>query len=226
MSKRRGDRLETSLRLKKVSPMTETQADVFQAYAEGKHLFLYGSAGTGKTFISLALALAEVLRPGSVYKKVIIVRSAVPSRDQGFLPGNIYEKMAAYMAPYIAMLSNLFDRGDAYEILSQKRIVECTSTSHLRGMTFDDCIIIADEVQNYSFEEADTLITRVGNNCKMVICGDLAQTDLVKKHDTTGFPRFYDIIERMEEFECLEFTPDDIVRSGLVKSYILRKMGL
>ena len=217
-------RLDQSFRLKKISPMTDTQSDVFDAYSEDLNLFLYGSAGTGKTFISLYLALKEVLNPNSPYRKVYMVRSSVPSRDMGFMPGNKQEKMAVYEAPYIAMVNNLFGRGDAYQISSQKNVFEMLSTSFLRGITFENCIVIADEIQNCSFQELDTLITRVGNNCRIIMCGDIEQCDLYRsKYDTTGLPAFMQILDGMECFEFVEFMAEDIVRSGLVKEYILQK---
>jgi phosphate starvation-inducible protein PhoH len=219
--------LDQSFRLKKISPMTDTQSDVFDAYQEDFNLFLYGCAGTGKTFISLYLALKEVLNPNSPYRKVYMVRSSVPSRDMGFMPGSKQEKMAVYEAPYIAMVNNLFGRGDAYQVAAQKGVFEMLSTSFLRGITFENCIVIADEIQNCSFQELDTLITRIGNNAKLIMCGDIEQCDLYRnKYDTTGLPAFMKILDEMECFEFIEFMAEDIVRSGLVKEYILMKRKL
>lgn len=219
--------LDQSFRLKKISPMTDTQSDVFDAYSEDLNLFLYGCAGTGKTFISLYLALKEVLNPNSPYRKVYMVRSSVPSRDMGFMPGNKQEKMAVYEAPYISMVNQLFGRGDAYQVAAQKNCFEMLSTSFLRGVTFENCIVIADEIQNCSFQELDTLITRVGNNCRIIMCGDIEQCDLYRsKYDVTGLPEFMQILEGMDCFEFVEFMAEDIVRSGLVKEYILMKRKL
>lgn len=216
---------EISLKLKKISPMTDTQADVFDAYSEGQNLFLYGCAGTGKSYVSLWLALKQVLNPDTPYYKVHIVRSSVPSRDMGFMPGKLAEKMSVYEAPYISMVNDLFGRGDAYQIAKQKNLIEITSTSFLRGVTFENCIVIFDEAQNASFAESDTLITRMGENSRLVVCGDLAQCDLLRnKYDQTGLPKFIDIIEKMKSFEFVEFFAEDIVRSGLVKEYILEKL--
>ena len=230
MSKRKrtnGDNqqsLDQSFRLKKITPMTDTQSDVFDAYSEELNLFLYGCAGTGKTFISLYLALKEVLNPNSPYRKVIMVRSSVPSRDMGFLPGNKAEKMSVYEAPYISMINTLFGRGDAYQVAVQKGVFEMLSTSYMRGATLENCIVIADEVQNYSFQELDTLVTRPGQNCRMIMCGDVEQCDLIRnKYDTTGLPQFMKIVDQMDSFEFVEFMPEDIVRSGFVKEYILAK---
>lgn len=219
--------LDQSFRLKKISPMTDTQSDVFDAYYENFNLFLFGCAGTGKTYISLYLALKEVLNPNSPYRKVYVVRSSVPSRDMGFMPGKLQDKMAVYEAPYISMLNDLFGRGDAYQIAVQKGVFEMISTSFLRGVTFENCIIIADEIQNCSFQELDTFITRIGNNTKVIICGDIEQCDLFRnKYDTSGLPQFTKILEGMPSFDFIEFQAEDIVRSGLVKEYILQKRTL
>jgi phosphate starvation-inducible protein PhoH and related proteins len=216
--------LDQSFRLKKIVPMTDTQSDVFDAYFENFNLFLYGCAGTGKTYISMYLALKEVLNPNSPYRNVYIIRSSVPSRDMGFMPGKLQEKMAVYEAPYIHMLNDMFGRGDAYQVSTQKGVFEMISTSFLRGLTFENCIVIADEIQNCSFQELDTLITRIGNNTRLILCGDIEQCDLVKsKYDTTGLPHFHRIIDGMPSFEFIEFQPEDIVRSGFVKEYILQK---
>lgn len=219
--------LDQSFRLKKIAPMTDTQSDVFDAYYENFNLFLYGVAGTGKTYISLYLALKEVLNPNSPYRKVYVVRSSVPSRDMGFMPGKLQDKMAVYEAPYISMLNDLFGRGDAYEVAVQKRCFEMISTSFLRGTTFENAIVIADEIQNMSFQELDTLITRIGNNAKVIMCGDIEQCDLIRnKYDTTGLPAFKKILDGMQSFDFVEFQAEDIVRSGLVKEYILQKRNV
>ncbi len=220
-------KLDQSFKLKKVVPMTETQQDVFDAYQEKFHLFLYGCAGTGKTYISLYLAIKEVLAYNSPYHKVVVVRSSVPSRNMGFLPGKVDEKMAVYETPYHAMLNNLFGRGDASVIARQKGFFDMVSTSFLRGVTLEDCIVIADEVQNYSFQELDTLATRLGNNAKLIMCGDIEQCDLIQsKYDQSGLPEFIKILEMMESVDFIEFLPEDIVRSGFVKEYITRKREL
>jgi phosphate starvation-inducible PhoH-like protein len=216
--------LDQSFRLKKIAPMTDTQADVFDAYYENFNLFLYGCAGTGKTYISLYLTLKEVLNPNSPFRKVFVVRSSVPSRDMGFMPGKLQDKMAVYEAPYVAMLNDLFGRGDAYQVAVQKGVFEMISTSFLRGVTFENCIVIADEIQNCSFQELDTFITRIGNNTKVVLCGDIEQCDLFRsRYDVSGLPKFMEILDHMKSFEFVEFQPEDIVRSGIVKEYIMQK---
>ncbi len=213
--------------LRKVSPLTPNQQSTFECYESGQNLMLHGFAGTGKSFISLYLALREVLSPGSIYDKIIIFRSVVPSRDMGFLPGNIKEKAKVYESPYKYICDELFDRGDGYDILKMKRLVEFETTSYLRGQTFERTILIVDELQNMNFGELDTIMTRVGKNSKIIFCGDFRQTDLIKDSEKSGLVKFINIIKRMNSnFAYIEFGQEDIVRSGLVKDYIIKRTEL
>lgn len=230
MSKRKKDHNQSQLsgvqglKLKKLVALSEGQYDTISAWQEGFNLFLFGSPGTGKTFLSLWIALKEVLTPGSPYTGIKLIRSCVQSRTMGYMPGTVSEKMEVFFAPYLPMINFLFGRGDAAQITTTKNLIELVSTSFLRGVTFENCIVIVDESENCSFAELDTIMTRIGNNCRIIFCGDLAQSDLNSKWDPSGFPKFFSIIENMEEFECVEFMPEDIVRSGIVKSYILEKL--
>lgn len=211
--------------MKRIQPMTETQKDLFEAYASGKNIANIGSAGTGKTYVSLYLALEEVLE-NEEYERVIIIRSAVQSREQGFMPGSLTDKMGYYETPYIDIVNDLFGRVDAYQIMKQKNQVQFMSTSFVRGLTFDNAIIIVDECQNMTYQELDTVITRVGESSKIVFCGDMKQDDLkISKHrqDVSGLKDFIRVVSKMEDFEVVEFTTDDIVRSGLVKQYLIAK---
>jgi phosphate starvation-inducible protein PhoH len=212
--------------LRKVSPLTPNQQSTFNSYAAGAHLMLHGYAGTGKSFISLYLALNEVLSPGSRYEKVIIVRSAVPSRDIGFLPGSIKDKTKAYEEPYKEICDDLFGRGDGYDILKMKGIIEFTTTSFLRGKTFNNSIVIVDELQNMVFAELDTVMTRIGDNSKIIFCGDHIQTDFVKETERSGLRQFINIIKALSGFTHIEFSEKDIVRSGLVRDYIIKRTEL
>ena len=218
--------IDSSFNLKKINPLTEAQKDVFDAFEEGYNLLLCGSAGTGKTYISLYLALSDIVR-GKDHDsphKIMIIRSTVSTRDVGFLPGTLKEKMSVYEDPYKGVFSELFHRGDAFEILKTKGIVEFCSTSYLRGTTINDTYIIVDEFQNMSFQELDTVMTRVGKNSKIIFCGDWKQNDLIqKRNDTSGLPKFVSIIEKLQEFDIVEFNTEDIVRSNLIKSYIIAK---
>lgn len=208
-----------------ISPMTDNQKVAFGYWDEGYNLMLHGIAGTGKTFLGLYFALKEVVRPNSPYKKVYIVRSTVSTRDQGFLPGSLKEKARVFESPYVPICTKLYGRGDAYEILKGKGYVEFITTSYLRGETFDDCILLVDEVQNMGDGELHTVMTRVGENCRIIFCGDVKQDDLTseRKKELSGLRGFMQIIHRMREFEFVDFKVEDIVRSKLVKSYIIER---
>jgi phosphate starvation-inducible PhoH-like protein/PhoH-like ATPase len=187
---------------------------------------LHGIAGTGKSFISIYLGLQEILSENSRYKKLVIVRSVVPTRDMGFLPGNSKEKAKVYEAPYYAICTELFNRGDAYEYLKNKNVVEFISTSFIRGITLNDCIIIVDEIANLTLHELDSVITRVGKNCRVIFSGDFRQSDFSKEQDKNGLIDFMRIIERMKSFTFIDFDENDIVRSSMVKDYIIQKNRL
>jgi len=213
-----------NFQLKKIDPLTANQRTAFEAYMQGKNLMLHGIAGTGKSFISLYLGLNEVINnPDSPYDRVIIVRSVVPTRDMGFLPGNSKEKAKVYEAPYYAICTELFGRGDAYEILKNKGQVDFISTSFIRGITLNNTIIIVDELANMTLHELDSVITRVGRNCRIIFSGDFRQSDFTKESDRNGLPSFMRIIERMKSFEFVDFDENDIVRSSMVKDYIIQK---
>lgn len=207
-----------------VQPKTVKQREFFDAYKNGDYFMcLHGVAGTGKTYIALYKALEEVMDKNNPYKKVVIVRSSVQSRDMGFLPGDANEKMETFIQPYRQICADLFNRKDAWDRLAEQGYIEFISTSFIRGTTFTNSILLADEIQNMTFEELDTIVTRVGHTSKIIYCGDIRQTDLKKKDDKTGLPKFLDIVQGMKEFSRFEFGMDDIVRSSLVKNYIIAK---
>jgi predicted ribonuclease YlaK len=212
--------------MKTFQPLTENQNKFFQAYKQGDYFIaLHGVAGTGKTFSALYKAIEEVLDKSNNFEKIIVVRSAVQSREIGHLPGSVDEKMEIYQQPYRQICETLFGRKDAWDRLEEQGHIEFISTSFIRGMSFDNAIIIVDEMQNMTFEEIDTVMTRVGNQSKIIWCGDYRQTDLnKKKNDVSGLLKFFDIAYHMDAFTRIEFTPDDIVRSSLVKDYILAKL--
>jgi len=215
--------LKLNFKLKHFEPLTDNQRITFEKYHDGKNLLLHGIAGTGKSFLSIYLSLQSILSDSSRYKKLVIVRSVVPTRDMGFLPGNNKEKTKVYEAPYLAIFSELFGRGDAYEYLKQKGIVDFISTSFIRGTTLNDCIIVVDEIANMTLHELDSVITRVGKNCKIIFCGDFRQSDFTKEHEKNGLIDFMRIINKMKSFEFIDFTEQDIVRSAMVKEYIIAK---
>ena len=215
-----------------VQPITPNQKHAFASYSEGKNLFLYGAAGTGKTFITLYQALKEVLDPLTPYQKVVLVRSLVSTREIGFLPGDHEDKSALYQIPYKNMVKYMFElpTDNEFEMLwgnlKAQESVTFWSTSFIRGTTLDNSIVIVDESQNLNFHELDSIITRVGEDTKIMFCGDVAQTDLIRTNEKNGILDFQRIITRMPEFDVIEFGLDDIVRSGLVKSYITSKIEL
>ena len=218
--------------LVKVNPITDNQKKAFEAYQKGKNLFLYGAAGTGKTFVSLYLALQEVMKNDTPYDTVYIVRSAVPTREIGFLPGDEEDKTALFQVPYQNMVKFIFEQPNEqafdglYDRLKNQGSLMFLTTSFLRGITLDNAIIIVDECQNLNFHELDTIITRVGQDSKIMFCGDFFQTDLVKSSDKSGLTQFMKILDAMEAFENIEFTIGDIVRSGFVKEYLINKIRL
>ena len=214
--------------LKTFSPLTDNQKKFFDAYKRGDYFVaLHGVAGTGKTFCALYKAIEEVLDKSNPFDKIIVVRSAVQGREIGHLPGDVNEKMEIYEQPYRQICETLFGRKDAWDRLEEQHHIEFISTSFIRGMSFDNAIIIVDEMQNLTFEEIDTVMTRVGHMSKIIWCGDYRQTDLnKKKNDMSGILKFFDIAIHMGAFTKIEFTPDDIVRSSLVKDYILAKLKI
>ena len=217
-----------------IKPITDNQKVVFSTWKKGLNQFLFGAAGTGKTFISLYLALQEIMDLKKPADKVILVRSLIPTREIGFLPGDEEDKAALYQVPYRNMVQFMFEMPNEqafnglYDKLKSQGSLYFLSTSFLRGLTFDNSIIIVDECQNLNFHELDTIITRVGQDSRIVFCGDFGQTDLVKNNEKNGLHDFMRILEEMKEFNCTEFTIGDIVRSGFVRSYLINKtkMGI
>ena len=218
--------------LSTIKPITDSQKEVFETYKSGLNQFLFGCAGTGKTFISLYLALQDVLKNETPYDKVIVVRSLIPTREIGFLPGDEEDKAALYQVPYSNMMQFMFEQPNEqafsmlYDRLKAQGSFYFLSTSFLRGLTFDNSIIIVDECQNLNFHELDTIITRVGQDSKIVFCGDFGQSDLTKMNEKNGLMNFLQILQEMNEFNCTEFDIGDIVRSGFVRSYLIQKTKL
>ena len=209
--------------LKEFPALTDNQQKFYDAYVAGDYfIMLTGSAGTGKTFIACYKAIQEVFDKTSSFKRVVIVRSAVQSRDVGFTPGSLEEKMSLYEQPYMQIYHTLFNRHDAYECLKEQSKVEFMSTSFIRGMSFDDSIILVDECQNLTWEELSTIMTRVGYRSKIIFCGDYRQTDLYRNRaDQSGLMKFHEIAKLMNSYTGIEFTTDDIVRSSLVKDFLI-----
>lgn len=211
------------IELQTFNPITKNQEKAFKQYGD-KNLVLYGTAGTGKSFISMYLALSDVLNnKNNNFNRLVIFRSVVPSRDMGFLPGDADEKSSVYEVPYRGITAELCKRGDAYEVLKAKGIIDFSTTSFNRGITINNSIVIVDEIQNMNFVELHTIITRVGENTKILFCGDYHQCDLVGK---SGILDFIKILKNMPSFSLIEFGIDDIVRSNLVREYIITKENI
>ena len=217
MSKRSKTLAGSGLSLAEIEPLTKNQLIAFES---DKNLILHGIAGTGKTFISCYLAFDDMVK--GVYNNLVIIRSAVPTRDIGFLPGSEKEKASVYEEPYKEIALELFQRGDAYEILKTKGLVHFMTTSFVRGITLKDAVIMVDECQNMSFHELDSIITRVGTSCRVIFCGDFRQSDL----KTNGLESFMEILKNMGAFDFIDFEIKDIVRSEFVKDYIIAKTEL
>ena len=215
-----------------VEPITDNQKRFFDAWDEDKMIYAYGVAGTGKTFIALYKALRDVLGETTPYEKIYIVRSLVATREIGFLPGDHEDKSSLYQIPYKNMVQAMFEMPDdnsydmLYDNLKAQETISFWSTSFIRGTTLDNAIVIIDECQNLNFHELDSIITRVGQDSKIIFCGDAAQTDLQKISERTGIIDFQRIIQNMEECSLIEFNIEDIVRSGLVRSYLINKINL
>lgn len=209
-----------------IRPKTRTQEDLFHAWAEDKSMLITGSAGTGKSFQAMWLGLRDILEPNEKYSQLVIIRSVVPVRDIGFMPGDENEKIAFYEKPYESICNEIFPYAKSYENLKKNGYVRFESTSFLRGITFNNAVVIVDESENCTFSELNTIITRCGQNCKIIFIGDEKQTDLNKKNDKSGFREFCAILDKMDSIEKIVFTPSDIVRSGLVKEYLLAAEGV
>ena len=213
-----------------ILPLTENQKHLFNSYKENKHLVAYGCAGTGKTFITFYNALKDVLDENTPYERIYIVRSLVSTREIGFLPGDHEDKADIYQIPYKNMVKYMFQMNSEadfemlYGNLKAQDTIKFWSTSFLRGTTLDNAIVIVDEYQNLNFHELDSIITRIGENSRIMFCGDAQQSDLIKTNDRNGIVDFMDILRKMSSFDIIEFGIEDIVRSGLVKEYIIAKM--
>ena len=201
-----------------IRPLTQNQELMFKSNG---HVVAHGYAGTGKTMVALYLGLDDIMN-NNLYSRLTIIRSAVPTRKEGFLPGTDKEKSEVYQRPYKDILTELFGRGDAYDMLKNKFIIDFQTTSYIRGNNITDSVVLIDECQNMTMHELDSIITRIGKNCRLFICGDMLQNGDLGP-EVSGLGEFYDILKKMHEFTFIEFELEDIVRSGLVKSYLMAK---
>ena len=218
--------------MRTITPLTPNQEELFRCYENNQNLVAYGCAGTGKTFVTLYNALRDVLDPKTPYEKIYIVRSLVSTREIGFLPGDHEDKSMLYQVPYKNMVRYMFSMPDdnsfemLYDNLRAQQTISFWSTSFIRGVTLDNAIVIVDEFSNLNFHELDSMITRIGEDSKIMFCGDVTQSDLTREHEKSGMSDFIQILQSMQDFTCVEFGIDDIVRSGLVKAYLIAKYNL
>lgn len=214
--------------LRTITPVTESQKEAYTAWREGDNLAMVGTAGTGKTFLAMYLALEEIMDKSTPFDSLRIIRSAVPTREVGFLPGTIEEKLNAFTGPYRAAAADLFEDDRAYDKLVHNKYIQFESTSYIRGVTFDNSIVLVDEMQNLNFHELDSVMTRIGHCSKIIFCGDYKQSDFKQQSEKNGINTFLEILEQLKHFSVVEFSWEDIVRSGLVRDYIMTKewMGL
>lgn len=207
--------------LREIKPLTESQRQVMEGYVQGNHIVCSGSPGTGKSLIALYLAMTDILDKDSPRQKLLIVKSATPSKEIGFLPGTIKDKTEVLEIPYIDLINYLFKSNKAYESMVNHGIIEFTTTSYIRGLTWSKMVILYDEAQNSTLQEISSVVGRVGKDTRVMVIGDMFQNDLVnKKYEQSGFDSFLKIAHEMSEFDVVSFTPDDVVRSGLVKAYL------
>lgn len=226
-AKQHQQKQNTGISLNRITPLTNNQKLVFDAYEADKNILMMGSAGTGKTFLGIYLALREILSGKSQATKIMIIRSDTQTKNMGFLPGNKTEKTKVFEAPYYGIFAELCGRADAYDILKNKKTVSFESTSFLRGLTLTDTIVVMDEYQNATLHELDSVITRIGENSKIIFCGDSRQNDLVNDRNLkSGVVDFSRILSKMDSFETIIFGVDDIVRSGLVREYLMTRENL
>lgn len=208
--------------IKPVQPLTQNQKNMFIQYYQGDHITAYGSAGTGKTFLACYLALNDVVDVNKDQTRIIIVRSAVQAREIGFMPGTEEEKTQYFEKPYNDIFGELVGRASTYKDMKAAGLVEFVTTTFIRGVTWDDAIIIADEIQNFNADEINTLMTRVGKNSRVVLCGDTKQDDLKKKsNDSSGMGHLLKVIPHMDSFSMVKFEHADIVRSAFVRDWII-----
>ena len=213
---------EYSNNMRDIKPITDSQIEAYEQWDKGRNLILSGAAGSGKTFIALYLALQELIKNRK--KRLVILRSVVPTRDIGFLPGTQEEKEAAYLTPYIGVISEIFKNNPTlFTSFLKNGTIEFLTTSYIRGITLKDAIVVVDEFQNCNFHELDSIITRIGKGSRVIFSGDYYQSDFTNRKEKEGIGEFLKIIESLKHFKKIEFTWKDCVRSGMVRDYLMTK---
>jgi phosphate starvation-inducible protein PhoH len=211
--------------LKHIQPLTPAQTDMCHEFAQGQHICASGYAGTGKTFLAVYLALTQLLDRNTDIDKIIIVRSAVPSRDVGFMPGSLEEKVALYELPYRDIFAEFLSHPNSYQDMKDAGLIQFNTTSFVRGLTWDNAVVIVDEAQNMNWSEIDSVITRLGENSRLIVCGDAVyQQDL--RREKSGYTDAVDVMKQLDIFSVITFTEHDIVRSAFVKRWIMARTAL
>lgn len=212
---------KTGLVLGKLKGKTSMQNEIVAAWRnDTKHVLIDGPAGTGKSRLAINLALEDVL--DSKYQRIILLRSAVPTRDIGFLPGTLKEKTDPFFSYAKGICAEIFNRDDAFDILQTKGLFEVTTTSFLRGYTFNNAVIIIDESQNLDLHELNSVFTRISDSCRLVVIGDDMQKDNSRSSDN-GFFYIKRLVANMPDwFNVFTLSIEDIVRGGFVKAFIAR----
>ena len=209
------------LQVRHITAMTWAQTDMIEGYARGANLIAEGSAGTGKSFIASYLALNSLFTDKTI-DKVVVVRSAVATRDMGFLPGTLQEKSEVFSIPYKQIFNDLCENGTAWDILTKKSMVEFITTSYVRGITLDNAVVIIDEFQSMTAHELYSVLTRMGKNTRIIVCGDTKQTDLDGRKEKSCYDWFMGVANKMTDwFHITKFVQQDIVRSPFVKALIM-----
>lgn len=208
------------LKVRHIEPMTWAQTDMIEGYARGANVIAVGSAGTGKSFIASYLALNSLFNKEA--EKIIVVRSAVATRDMGFLPGTLQEKSEVFSIPYRQIFNDLCENGTAWDILTKKSMVDFITTSYVRGITLDHSIVIIDEFQSMTAHELYSVLTRMGKGTRLIVCGDTKQTDLDGRKEKSCYDWFMNVSSKMSDwFHTTTFVQQDIVRSPFVKALIM-----
>ena len=191
---------------------------------ETQLILCHGIAGTGKTYVSVYKALQDVLRRGTPYKKLIIINPTVDVGNEdklGFLPGELSAKIQQYNESTFTILDKIIGKARATKMISDGKL-EIGVLNFLRGVNLENCYVILDEAQNVSPMQIKTLMTRISDNCKMIIQGDMSQCDKYKTNGATNYEKsgFYDVWFRLKGVKGvyhMAFNREDCVRHPLVK---------
>jgi phosphate starvation-inducible PhoH-like protein len=198
-----------------VKPLNFIQGEYLRAIQTNQIIFGVGSAGTGKTYVAATYAAGELFHRR--IQKIIVTRPNVETgRGLGFLPGTLEEKYAPYLEPFDNVFTRCLGKG-FYEYALKAKDIEPRPLGFMRGSTFDNCIVLLDEAQNATREEMKMLLSRIGKNCKMIISGDVDQSDI----PDSGLSDAINRLDHIPDIEVVRFLDDDIVRSKMCKQIIL-----